>query len=140
MLMVFNSGALLRWVSELHPRIYKYFARIYNAVGTSAEADTIAATYWKISAVNFSKELLEPLVKKHPGRVTVLPVTNLTWSDWGTESRIVSSLKKHSGKVTWGKQPISAVQKSSGITVKRRDPVIRLHLQRDKQQRPDDGR
>ena len=99
MLMVFNAGALLRWVSELHPNIYDYFARIYDAIGTDAEADMVQAAYRQLPTVNFSKELLEPLVEKHPGRVTVLPVTNLTWSDWGTESRVVGSLNKL-GKVT----------------------------------------
>ena len=44
MLMVFNAGALLRWVSELHPKIYDYFARIYDAIGTEREADTVASS------------------------------------------------------------------------------------------------
>ena len=87
MLMIFNAGALLRWVSELHPNVYDYFARIYDAIGTDRETDMVQAAYRQLPTVNFSKELLEPLVEKHPGRVTVLPVTNLTWSDWGTESR-----------------------------------------------------
>jgi mannose-1-phosphate guanylyltransferase len=121
MLMVFNAAALLRRVSELHPDIYDYFARIYDAIGTDAEADMVQAAYRQLPTVNFSKELLEPLVEKHPGTVTVLPVTNLTWSDWGTESRVVGSLRKLS-EVTCRMQRISAVQKSSRVSSKRRDP------------------
>ena len=121
MLMVFNAGALLRRVSELHPDIYDYFARIYDAIGTDAEADMVQAAYRRLPTVNFSKELLEPLVEKHPGRVTVLPVPNLTWSDWGTERRIVGSLNKLA-EVTCRTQGISAVQKPSPISSKRRGP------------------
>ena len=121
MLMVFNAGALLRWVSELHPDIYGHFARIYDAIGTGAEAAIVQSAYDELSTVNFSKELLEPLVEKHPGRLAVLPVTHLTWSDWGTEARIISSLNKL-GKIPCSTQRIPAVQNSNRLGSKPRRP------------------
>lgn len=118
MLMVFHAATLFRWVSELHSEIHEHFVRIYDCIGTGAEDEAIQTAYRDLNTINFSKELLEPLVEQHPGRLTVLPVTNLTWSDWGTESRIINSLSKL-GKVPCAAQKIAAVQK---INSKRRDP------------------
>lgn len=94
MLMVFRPRTLFHWLREIRPEVYQQFARIYAAIGTDAEAAVVRAVYAGLTTMNFSKELLEPLVERYPGKLSVLPVTHLTWSDWGTESRILSSLKK----------------------------------------------
>lgn len=117
MLMVFNAGALFRWVKEIAPDVFRCFARIYDAIGTSAEASTVCSEYAQMRTVNFSKDLLEPLAKQ-PGRLTVLPVTNLTWSDWGSEDRILSSLASI-GKVPCVQKSVTVIQKSNRVRVKR---------------------
>ena len=94
MMMVFKANTLLQWVDELRPEIYRHFKRIYAAIGTAQESAVLRDTYDRLETVNFSKDLLEPIAQKHPARLAVLPVSNVAWSDWGSESRIVETLKR----------------------------------------------
>lgn len=93
-MMVFNASALLQWVDELKPEMYRRFKRIYAAIGTASEKVVVREIYDSLETVNFSKELLEPMAQRHPARLAVLPVSNVTWSDWGSESRIVKMLRR----------------------------------------------
>jgi mannose-1-phosphate guanylyltransferase len=112
MLFVFNIATILAWVHELEPELYGHFERIYDAIGTHREASLIYATYCNgLRAVNFSKELLEPIAERYPGRLAVLPVTDVTWSDWGTERRIVSTLK-NIGRIPCDVTPVPSFQRS----------------------------
>lgn len=94
MMMVFNASALLQWVEELRPDMDRHFKRIYAAIGTASETVVLREIYDRLETVNFSKELLEPMAQKHPRRLAVLPVSNVTWSDWDSESRIVETLRR----------------------------------------------
>jgi len=94
MIMVFKTKTVLHWVSRLVPELYQQFEQIYEAIGTSSEADVVRNIYGQLKPMNFSKELLEPLVKNYPSSVVVLPVPDLLWSDWGTASRIMDVLAK----------------------------------------------
>lgn len=94
MMMVFKASALLQWVEELRPEMYRRFKCIYAAIGTPSEKVVVREIYGELETVNFSKELLEPLARQHPDRLAVLPVSNVTWSDWGSESRIVKTLRR----------------------------------------------
>jgi len=94
MMMVFKASALLQWVEELSPEMYHRFKRIYAAIGTPSEKVVVREIYDDLETVNFSKELLEPMAQQHPVRLAVLPVSNVAWSDWGSESRIVKTLRR----------------------------------------------
>jgi hypothetical protein len=112
MLFVFNIDTLLAWVHEVEAELYGHFGRIYDAIGTRQEARLIQATYSnQLRAVNFSKGLLEPIAERYPGRLAVLPVTDVTWSDWGTERRIVSTLK-NIGRIPCDVTPVPSFQRS----------------------------
>ena len=121
MMMVFRVSSLFNWIKELQPEVYSHFAKIYDAIGTAAEAAVIHDAYAELSTVNFSKELLEPLAQRYSGTLTVLPVTHVTWSDWGSESRILDSLKML-GKQPRGVQPIAPVRRSNIAGAQRRRP------------------
>jgi len=121
MLMVFNAGTLLNWVEAIDPEVFQHFARIYDAIGTAAEDNVVRAAYAQLRTVNFSKELLEPIVEKNLGRLSVLPVTQVTWSDWGTEDRIVSSLSSI-GKIPCGTRAAAVAARSRTIHSKRSRP------------------
>lgn len=118
MMMVFKADTLLQWVEELKPEIYRQFKRIYTAIGTPRESAVLRDTYNRLNTVNFSKELLEPIAQKHPARLTVLPVTNVAWSDWGSESRIVETLSR------MGRVPQAVVNSAVHATVAAR-PLAR---------------
>jgi mannose-1-phosphate guanylyltransferase/mannose-6-phosphate isomerase len=111
MLIVFNVATLLAWVKEIAPELHGHFARIYDAIGTRGESSSIRAVYDALRPVNFSKELLEPIARRYPGGLAVLPITDVTWSDWGTERRIVNSLK-NIGRRPWEPAPVPALQRT----------------------------
>ena len=94
MLMVVNAATLLQWVNELRPDVYRHFEHIHETIGTPRESMVLRETYDCLESVNFSADLLEPLARKHPGSLSVLPVSNVVWGDWGSESRIVETLRR----------------------------------------------
>jgi mannose-1-phosphate guanylyltransferase len=97
--MVFRTSTLLHWVRKLAPAMHSAFQDIYNTIGTEAEARTVREVYRKLKPVNFSKELLEPMVAQFPSSVVTLPVRNVLWSDWGTADRILDVLRR-TGRLT----------------------------------------
>jgi mannose-1-phosphate guanylyltransferase len=94
MMMVFRTETFLRLVYEVYPDLYLTFQQIYRAIDTPHERDVVREVYRQLQPVNFSKQLLEPYVQAHPGSLLTLPVSDMLWSDWGTESRIMDVLRR----------------------------------------------
>jgi len=89
MIMVFKVKALLKMARRIVPAMYLRFARILEAIGTSREADTIADVYQSLEPMNFSKDFLERASATFPEAVSVLPVLQVFWSDWGSPQRLL---------------------------------------------------
>jgi mannose-1-phosphate guanylyltransferase len=89
MVMVFKARTLLQMVERLDPDTYQNFNRILNAAGTSREQETTDAVYGGLEPINFSKGILERLSRADRGAVTVLPVLQVYWSDWGSPTRLL---------------------------------------------------
>ncbi|HEY3302717.1 MAG TPA: sugar phosphate nucleotidyltransferase [Candidatus Binatia bacterium] len=94
MVMVCRAKTLIELVRSVSPRLHSFFQRIRRAIGTSSEREAVAKTYRSIESVNFSTGLLEVFARKHASRLLVLPVRGVTWSDWGSEPRLLGALKK----------------------------------------------
>jgi mannose-1-phosphate guanylyltransferase len=94
MIMVFKTDTLLSLVREVAPGLHAMFGRIHEALGTPLEDAVVREVYQQLEPVNFSKELLEPYVEAHPPGLLAIPVQNVLWSDWGTESRIMEVLRR----------------------------------------------
>ena len=94
MMMVFAAGTLWRQVRKIAPQLCNSFQTIYNAIGTSDEESIAQRTYDGLQPVNFSKELLEPIARERLADLRVLPVQDVTWSDWGSEVRVMEVLRK----------------------------------------------
>jgi mannose-1-phosphate guanylyltransferase len=94
MIMAFQTRTLLHWMSRLAPALYRQFQQIYAAIGTPHEDEVVRDIYRRLNSINFSKEFLEPMVKKYPSSLVALPVREILWSDWGTASRIIEVLEK----------------------------------------------
>ena len=71
-----------------YPRLYTQFGRIRRAMGTADETAVIPAVYRRMDTVNFSRNLPE----RHPDRTLVIPMRGVSWSDWGSERRILDTL------------------------------------------------
>jgi mannose-1-phosphate guanylyltransferase len=94
MLMVFNTSALFALVRAVCPAIFSAMQPIYDAIGTPDEEAVTQEVYQDLPAINFSKEILEPLARDFPSRLAVFPVRNVLWSDWGSEARVLEILGK----------------------------------------------
>jgi mannose-1-phosphate guanylyltransferase len=92
MVMVFKARTLVDLVRGVAPQMYRFFGPIWEAIGTTGEADAVNDAYRHMEAVNFSRGLLEALPSEHASRLLVLPVRGVVWSDWGSEERVLSVL------------------------------------------------
>ena len=94
MVMIFNPAYLLNRVREMASAIYCSFQRIEEALGKAHFPDVVQDVYRELTPTNFSKSVLEVLSEKHSSGLTVLPLRGVHWSDWGSEQRIISTLKQ----------------------------------------------
>ena len=92
MVMVFKVKILLDLMWGVAPALYGSFKSIHEAIGSAKEMDVVERAYRNMEPVNFSAGLLAGFPMEN---LLVLPVRGVGWSDWGTERRIVTSLKKN---------------------------------------------
>jgi len=94
MVMVFQPEILLNRIGQIASALYESFQRIAASVGKPNASQVVREVYRDLEPVNFSKALLEHFSGEHPPQLTVLPVRGVHWSDWGSERRILASLKR----------------------------------------------
>jgi mannose-1-phosphate guanylyltransferase len=93
MVIVFKVKTLLDLVCRAAPEMYRLFEQVLQAIGTAEEPDAVNNVYQRLSALNFSKGLLETFVADSTSRLMVLAVRGVRWSDWGSERRITTALQ-----------------------------------------------
>jgi len=94
MTMVFKLDTLLDLVRKVHPAIYLKFCRLLEAIGTTGERRSIEDLYEVLEPLNFSKAIMERIAERYPESVSVLPVSRVLWSDWGSQERVLQVLRK----------------------------------------------
>ncbi|HET6369682.1 MAG TPA: sugar phosphate nucleotidyltransferase [Nitrospiria bacterium] len=94
MVFAFQIGVLLENVRRIDPGLYDAFQRIGKAIGTSDEMAVAEEVYRELPSINFSSGILEALSLEKPSSLQVLPVKDVFWSDWGSEARIIESLRR----------------------------------------------
>jgi len=94
MVMVFRAKMWLQLIREGLPELYGDFCRIYHAIGSPDEARVIEEVYAAIQPVNLSAGFLSCIAATSPSPLAVLPVRGVTWSDWGSERRILDSIQR----------------------------------------------
>jgi len=92
--MVAKATALLELFRQLTPGLYRDFFRIRQAIGSGRERAVTEEVYKVLEPFNFSKGVLGRIEPHDPLRVTVLPVRGVTWSDWGSEQRLLTGLEQ----------------------------------------------
>ncbi len=90
MVLVFKVKILLDLVRGVAPALYGSFESIHRAIGDAEEMDVVARAYQNMEPVNFSTGLLAGFPMEN---LLVLPVRGVVWSDWGSQERIVTSLR-----------------------------------------------
>jgi mannose-1-phosphate guanylyltransferase len=99
LVFVFRCQTLLEAIQQTTPELYRSFEPIFNAIGTPDEHRVIKQVYRTLRPINFSKRVLQALPYEQRQSFLVLPVRGVTWNDWGTSSRLLSTLR-HLGRST----------------------------------------
>lgn len=89
MIMVFRVETLLQRVAALYPDLASRFLGLADSIGTKAENRQLEETYRSQAPLNFSKDILEKIAVRAPGAIRVLPVLQVSWSDWGSPQRLL---------------------------------------------------
>jgi mannose-1-phosphate guanylyltransferase len=91
MVMVLKIKTLLQMIESIAPDTHRQFSRIFAAVATSHERSTVEAVYHKLQPMNFSRDILENIARACGDAISVLPVLQVYWSDWGSPIRLLAS-------------------------------------------------
>jgi mannose-1-phosphate guanylyltransferase len=97
LVLVFKCQTLVEAIRRTTPELYRSFQPILKAIGTPDEHRVIEQVYRGLRPTNFSKSVLQTLPYEQRQSVLVLPVRGVTWNDWGTSTRLLSTLR-HLGK------------------------------------------
>jgi mannose-1-phosphate guanylyltransferase len=100
LVMAFKTRVLLELINRVAPALCEAFRRVWKAIGTPARIEIVEDVYRDILPVNFSKDLLEMISRHYPAHLRVLPVRRVYWSDWGSEQRIVNTIREISPKAS----------------------------------------
>jgi hypothetical protein len=72
-------------------QIMSHFERLDDAIGAPEEENVLDAIYDVMPDLSFSSAILE----RARGRVAMIELEGVAWSDWGRPDRIVSTLALH---------------------------------------------
>ena len=98
MIMAFKVETLLTHVKSLYPDIAHLFSGLSAVIGTAAENFKIREIYRTLHPLNFSKDILEKIAARFPATISVLPVLQVTWSDWGSPQRLAETKRAMEGQ------------------------------------------
>jgi mannose-1-phosphate guanylyltransferase len=88
--MVARVTALLGLIRSAMPDLFDRVARIRPVLGTPAEADAVSQLYATLAPADFSREVLST----RPGRLGLLPVGGVVWSDLGSPERVLMTRRR----------------------------------------------
>jgi mannose-1-phosphate guanylyltransferase len=87
--MVFHADTLLDLVRRHAPSLLRSFDPVWEASNEAEERQMLEEIYRHLAPLNFSRDFLEIVALREPSRLFVLPVRGVTWSDWGSERRVL---------------------------------------------------
>ncbi len=93
LVMIFRAETFLELVRAISPSLGIAFDDIARAIGTAGESERVREIYRRMPPVNLSRDLLENLPLAEPSRLAVLAVRGVQWSDWGSEARVLETLR-----------------------------------------------
>jgi mannose-1-phosphate guanylyltransferase len=96
--VVAQLHALQSLIMAAVPRLYTSFLGVLPTFATVFEVKTMERLYADLPATNFSDEVLE----RSPGRLAVLPVCGVEWSDLGQPRRMLEIIARVNGHLDRG--------------------------------------
>lgn len=95
--MIGKVGTFLELISSHVPDLYQIFEASADRLGTDKEEDTVRWLYRRLNEINFSREVLA----KATSRLLVLPIKDVSWSDWGEPQRVLTTLRSLGVRTNW---------------------------------------
>jgi mannose-1-phosphate guanylyltransferase len=92
--IVARVAALMSLIEDAVPDLADRFSSIRRRSDTALEAETARSVYARIPPVDFSSQVLAA----RPGRLAVLPVSGVSWSDLGNPGRVLATLRHRNGR------------------------------------------
>jgi len=96
MTLVFRPDTVLELVRTFFPRLYGLLHEIQRAIGTRKERAVVEEAYRRMEPMSFEKGILQTFALLRPSQLSVLPVSEVFWSDWKSERNVLNALK-HAG-------------------------------------------
>jgi len=93
MVMVFKVKTLIEHVRAINPPTYRMFERTDEARSAADFEKRVKQAFDEIAPFNLSKDFLESLAAQRDRALVVLPVRGVHWCDWGSEGRIMKTVK-----------------------------------------------
>ncbi len=97
--MVGRVDAFLLAIKRAVPTLYESFEAVIPALGTDREHEAVRDLYAQVDPSNFSRDVLST----RPNDLSVMPVKNVGWSDWGNPSRVLSTLARIGLQTEWAR-------------------------------------
>jgi mannose-1-phosphate guanylyltransferase len=114
MIMVFRVETLLRHIQTLYPDVANLFRSLSEVIGTTAENGKLQEIYRNLRPLNFSKDILEKIAARFLAAISVLPVLQVTWSDWGAPQRLLEMKKSLELRVNAPSPPLQPPLAANG--------------------------
>lgn len=90
MVFAVDNSVLWEMTQRTSPALYHAFRLLQMSLRSNCSSEFLEHLYEVIPQTNFSSAICEPLAS----RLSVLPVPDVGWSDWGTMGSILRTLKK----------------------------------------------
>jgi mannose-1-phosphate guanylyltransferase len=97
LVLVARVGTLFRLAARHLPETARPLLDATSALRTPGEAEAVRRAYSAAHPANFSRDLLEHARES----LGVLELSGVTWSDWGTPRRVVSTLARLGERPAW---------------------------------------
>lgn len=88
MIMAARARTLWSLGCRVRPDMMGLFEGVKQALGTGRESWAVEEAYRRLPSVNFSRDILE----RSPETCALLPLSGVSWCDWGRPERIVETL------------------------------------------------
>jgi len=99
--MVGRIAAFVDLIAAGAPALVRAFEPLRRARGSSREAAVATRVYATLPVVNFSDRVLVPA----PGRLGVIRVKGVQWSDWGNADRVLATIRRTGWRPRWLDRP-----------------------------------
>jgi mannose-1-phosphate guanylyltransferase len=103
LVLVANAPMLLSLIARTLPEMYRAFSPIKSLADTAGGDQVLRSIFRDLPSADFSTDVLA----KFPREFSVLPVTDVSWSDLGDPSSLLAAISHDRDRISGGSQNVS---------------------------------